>query len=171
MRWWPSLAAIALAAGGCLEGVTPVPDRPTLVLEYSLESLTDADRPASFGPHCGTARLAASRVEIEQAAYKTLGAQPFLVVRHEDAGGASGFYAAGFEGYPMSFPAVIDPHINGTSSPIATVDYRNGTARVDGQVVMLPHSWTREANGDWRATFTLRHGPEEVHLFTRENCA
>lgn len=89
-----------------------------MVLEYDLESLEATDREASFGPHCGTARLAGDRVEVERTAYEEIGRRSFLVVDFGE--GSLGFYTTGVEGYPALFPAVVDPHINNTPSPIAT---------------------------------------------------
>ena len=154
-----------LLVGGCIgEG-------PTLYLEYTLWNLGSADRDASPGPHCGTARVEGETAVVERSAYKEVGRRrPFLIVEPDLADGPYYFVTTGTEGYPASLPAVIDPNIGGEDAGIAQVDERMDVIYVDGEPVTLPHSWTREEAGNWRADFRLSEGPARIQLFRMQSC-
>lgn len=159
------LAALSMVF---LSGCVGMGEGPTILLEYSLESLSGGQRDASLGPHCGTAIVEGDHVEVERKAYKGLGkGRPFLIV---EPGNVSGFSSIGTEAFPAAFPTMIDPWINGTSSSLAALDYRDGQVLVDGRPVGLPHNWTNEKPGDWRAAFRLSEGPNAVRTFEMGSC-
>lgn len=164
---------LAVGTVALMTGCIGFGEGPAISLEYTLENLADERREASLGPHCGTARIRDGHAEIERDAYKRLGsARPVLIVEPDAKPGPSGssFDSLGNEGFPETFPARIDPRIDGTSSPITTLDYQAGHVIVDGQAVTLPYDWTRTKEGDWRAEFRLSQGPQTVETFERGSC-
>lgn len=165
MRALPILGVLLLLAGCIGEG-------PSLYLTYTLSNLGSNDREASPGPHCGTARVEGAKAVVERSAYNRLGdRRPFLIVEPDLGDGQYYFVTTGSEGYPMALPAEIHPNIGGEGAPISIIDEDDGTVTVDGKPVKLPHSWTREQTGNWRAEFQLVEGPSRVELFKMQSCA
>lgn len=198
---------VLLAMSGCqgftgFGGPEPYPAKtgegtgPTLWLNFTLTNKGDEDREAYLGPHCGTARPSTQWIRdgegwttrdtyesvfVDEPSYRRLGEKrPFLVITYVQPTGANarGFSTTGQEGFPGSFPFVLDPKIGSfadgdarPSTPIAQIDERNGQVYVEGQPVSLPYAWQRQAAGDWSATFHLSDGPAKVNLFRMENCA
>ncbi|HEX9815816.1 MAG TPA: hypothetical protein VGB18_02450 [Candidatus Thermoplasmatota archaeon] len=156
---------VLILFGGCLgEG-------PILYLEYTLFNLGSHDREASPGPHCGTARVEDDTARVERTAYNQISdRRPFLIVEPDLGDGPYYFATMGTEGYPMALPAEVDPNIAGETAPITVVSEDAGMVKVDGKAVTLPHEWSREVTGNWRAEFRLTEGPGRVELFRMQSC-
>ena len=168
---------------------------PTLWLNYTLVNRGAESRSAYLGPHCGTARPSTEWVRsgddgwttrdtygsvfVEEDAYAELGPKrPFVVVTYRsDPTAGRGFSTTGQEGFPASFPFTLDPQITSgptsapSTTPISTIDHRDGAVYVDGTRVTLPYAWDRTSEGNWSSHLELDLGPTKVSLFRIENCA
>lgn len=142
-----------------------VAEPDAFVLAYRIVELEDESRSAEPGHHCGDAARTGDELTIwlwpeeEQPDGPWLAIFPTL---------PDGWHASiGEQPFKTSFPATVDPRVQDDPTILGELEWQgqdsNGTLRLDGQAVSLPHSWSVTGDG-WRADAELSAWDKPVRV-------
>lgn len=165
---------IAALLSGCL--MEPeVEGAEVFVLEYAIIDLEGdpEGKTAEPGFHCQDVQKDDGKITIGLWPDEDQGDAPFLAIFPE----LPENWASTSSGQPTktTFPATVDPRVEEDPTLVGELEWEpmedgeNGTMRLDGDAVSLPHSWSvSNEDGSWRADATLVawRGPVEYDRYS-----
>lgn len=150
----------SLALAGCIQPAA-APAAEVFVVEYKIVDLDRSDGVdlAEAGHHCGDASRDGDTLTVWLWPEEERPDGPWLAVFAElPEDWHSGM---GGEPFKTTFPHKVDPNVQDDDTTLGRLTWEpqgnNGTMRLDGEPIALPHAWSVAGEGGaWRADLVLR---------------